>query len=162
MLNVHGKTFSATKISSQVSLSSHGIHQDGDGLAVCIMSHDPETSAEKAEHRKNMLDDQRDMLQHIPAWLRYRGMTQRQAAERLGVKEASFSKWLAGVDAMKIGFLRQLATLLQAKDGDLVAAPPASGLAPAVAELMDAAEGLTMEQIAVLSATARMMTRKAD
>lgn len=99
---------------------------------------------------------------HVPAWLKFRGMTQRQAAERLGVKEASFSKWLAGIDAMKVGFLRQLATLLNAKDGDLVAPPPASGLPSAVAELMDAAEGLSAEQIAVLSATARMMARKSD
>lgn len=160
MLNVHAPIFSAAKVSSQASLSSRGIPGLTVPLASFGMPHDPETPAEKAEHRKNMLDDQRDMLQHVPAWLRYRGMTQRQAAERLGVKEASFSKWLAGVDAMKVGFLRQLATLLQAKDGDLVAPPPGSGLPSAVAELMDAAEGLTPEQIAILSQTARMMARK--
>lgn len=102
------------------------------------------------------------MLQHIPAWLRFRGLTQRQAAEALGVTEASFSKWMSGTDAMKVGFLRQIAVLMKADAGDLIAAPPTGKLCPAVADLMDAAEGLSAEQLRILSETARMMTRRSS
>lgn len=160
MLHVHARNFSGTKFSSQDSISGRGIPGFVALSAEWDMPHDPETPAEKAEHRKNMLDHQREMLQHVPAWLRFRGLTQRQAAEMLGVKEASFSKWLSGTDAMKVGFLRQLATILNAKDGDLIAAPPGSGLTAGVADLMDAADGLTPDQLRILSETARMMVRK--
>ena len=160
MLYVHARNFSRAKVSPQVSLSPQAIPSRVQILAAWGMTHDAETPAEKAEHRRNMLDGQREVLQHVPAWLRFRGLTQRQAAEWLGVTEASFSKWLSGTDAMKVGFLRRLAELLKAEPGDLIAAPPAGRMLPAVADLMDAAEGLSPDQLRILSETARMMGRK--
>lgn len=124
------------------------------------MTHDPETPHEKLEHKKNILDEQKAMLQHVRAWLRFRGMTQRQLAERLGVKEASLSKWLAGTDGMRVGLLRQIARIVEAEDGDLLAPPPGKGLTTAVTDLMKAADGLDTEQLAQLAAMARLLQRK--
>lgn len=107
-----------------------------------------------------MLAHQRELLQYIPAWLRFRGLGQKDIALHLGVSEASVSKWLSGGDAMKVGALQQIAVLLQADPGDLLTAPPAAGLQSKVRDLLDAAEGMTGEQLAHLTETARFMTGK--
>nr|WP_314074844.1 helix-turn-helix transcriptional regulator [uncultured Roseococcus sp.] len=124
------------------------------------MSQLPETPEDKEERKRNILARQREMLQHLPAWFRHAGVTARQVAEQLGVLEASVSKWISGTDAMRIGYLRQIATVLKAEPEDLLAAPPTQGLAPAVAALLDAAEGLSPEQLAHLAETARLLARK--
>jgi transcriptional regulator with XRE-family HTH domain len=162
MLNVHVNNFISEQVSLPASFSRRGIPCKNRGLAWLPMTHDPETPREKQEHKKNILAEQKAMLQHVPAWLRFRGMNQRQLAERLGVKEASLSKWLAGTDNMRVGLLRQIARIVKAEDGDLMEPPPGKGLTSAVSDLMDAADGLDAEQLAHLAAMARLLKRKPD
>lgn len=117
-------------------------------------------SPEEREHHENLLAFQKELLQHVRAWIRHRGLKQRHVAEYIGVTPGQVSKWLSGSESMRLGILRQIAVLLKADVADLIAGPPGSTEARAVVELVDATEGLTPEQIAHLTQTARMLSTK--
>lgn len=117
--------------------------------------------SEDGEQDKNMLVLQKEMLQHVRAWIRYRGLRQRHVAEYIGVTPGQVSKWLSGSESMRLVILRQIAVLLKAEPQDLLAGPPGNPSGRAVIDLVEATEGLTPEQIAHLAATARMLAGKA-
>ena len=65
----------------------------------------------------------RQMLRHIPAWIRHRGLTQRNIAGTLEVSEATVSKWLRGLQGMSVAQFSALAALLQASPEELLLPP---------------------------------------
>lgn len=69
---------------------------------------------------------QREALQFLGDWLRWRDLSQRQLAELVGVSEPTVSKWLSGKQSMTIGHLYVVARVLNAAPEELLAAPPSS------------------------------------
>ena len=63
------------------------------------------------------------MLQHLPAWISYRGLTQRNIAGTLDVSEATVSKWVRGISAMSISQFVALAQLLRTSPEGLLLPP---------------------------------------
>lgn len=72
------------------------------------------------------------MLEHLPKWLRLRGLRQKDVAQALGVSEASVSNWIRGNQQMSVGQLRQIALLLKADPSDLLREPDERALSPKV------------------------------
>lgn len=159
-LDRHGPDFSRTKLACQERISSGAIQLGGEtvpryGMATRILSK-PELDAFNEEVKAF----QRELLEHVPAWLKFRGLKQKDLAEYLGTTEGSVSKWISGGDAMKFGLIAKIATFLQAEPGDLMHPPPGRGLTKPVANLLDAAEGLDAEELDRLAELARLLRRK--
>mgnify|MGYP001766892299 CR=1 FL=1 len=116
--------------------------------------------SEAEEQRKNILARQKVLLQHVPAWLRHLGVTQRELAEHLGVSEGSVSKWFSGGEAIKAGRIVEIAAFLQMDPTDLLGSPPGERLSVPVAELLEAVEGLSADEISSLAGMARLIQGK--
>lgn len=70
-----------------------------------------------------MVRRNKEALRHVPEWLSYRKMSQRDLAERMAVSEATVSKWLRGTQAMSMGQFEQIASILDCKHEDLLFPP---------------------------------------
>ena len=66
----------------------------------------------------------RERLRFIRTWMTHRGLTQRKIAESLDVSEATISKWLNGTQTISIEKFFAIASLLNAKPGDLLGGDP--------------------------------------
>lgn len=97
------------------------------------------------------------MLEHLPKWLKMRGLLQKDVASALGVSEASVSQWIKGGQQMSVGQLRQIAILLRAEPGDLLAAPDEKSLTAQVTETLQLMDQLSATEWSQLMATARMI-----
>ena len=98
-------------------------------------------------------------LRHVPAWLRYRELTQAALAERMDVSEPTVSKWLQGKQRMAIAQLVLIAQILETPWETLFEPPPGDGTGSRYKALAEAAQGLTNEQLDNLVNTARLMVR---
>lgn len=64
-----------------------------------------------------------EMLRHVRAWLRARGLKQVDAARHLGVSEPTFSNWLRGTQNMNSAYFQQLASMLGISPAELLHSP---------------------------------------
>lgn len=98
---------------------------------------------------------QRKLLENLPAWLRYRGLRQKDVANTLGTSEGQISKYLGGKIQMTVGLLRQIAAVLKAHPGDLLKPPPSDGLGIQVEEALAIMGDLTPAEWDTVMNTAR-------
>ncbi len=101
----------------------------------------------------------KEALRYLPAWLRFRDLTQGQLAERMSVSEATISKWLQGKQRMSVGQLVTIAQILDTPWETMFEPPGEEGKGSRYKELAQAAQGLDDEGLAALSAVARSMAR---
>lgn len=115
----------------------------------------PETPEEIEARRLQQLAEQRTMLEHLPKWLRMRGLRQKDVAAGLGVSEATVSAWINGGQQMSVGQLRQIAVLLRAEPGDLLQPPEEAGISAKVEETLGLMDQLSESEWEAVMQTAR-------
>jgi transcriptional regulator with XRE-family HTH domain len=121
------------------------------------MAHDEQRRTMDPIVRDQILAYQREQLQYIPDWLRFRGLSQKHIANELGVSEGVVSRYISGKAIMAVGTLRKIAVLLQASEGDIIRPPTEKSLAPAVEETLAEMDRLGPERWARILATAKDM-----
>lgn len=115
----------------------------------------PESPEEIEARRLQQLAEQRTMLEHLPSWLRMRGLRQKDVAAALGVSEASVSGWVNGGQQMSVGQLRQIAVLLKAEPGDLLRPPNEPSVSKKVEDTLGLMDELNDNEWQTVLQTAR-------
>jgi transcriptional regulator with XRE-family HTH domain len=106
----------------------------------------PESPEEIEARRLSQLAEQRLMLEHLPKWLKLRGLRQKDVSHALGVSEATVSNWIKGIHNMNVGQLRQIALLVKAEPGDLLRAPDDRELSQKVETTLAVMDRLTDDE----------------
>lgn len=96
-------------------------------------------------------------MQHVAAWLRYRGVSQRAVADYLDKSEGTVSKWLRGEQAMNVAQFVQLAKLLNARPTDLMGPPEDLETTAQLRRLAEIALSLPSEKLDLLIKTGQAM-----
>lgn len=99
----------------------------------------------------------KEALQYVPAWLRYRQISQRAVAEHLAKSEATVSKWLRGEQAMTVSQFVQLAQLLKARPTDLLGSPDEMEKTDRLRQLAQIALSLPSHKLDLLIQTGQAM-----
>ena len=105
------------------------------------------------------IERNRTALRHIPAWLRFRELSQVQLAERMDVSEATVSKWLQGKQRMSVGQFVLIAYILGTSPDKMLDPPGEDGSGSRYKELAESAQGLTDDELTHLAFIARSMRR---
>lgn len=95
-------------------------------------------------------EQNRNALQHVKAWLKFRDMTQRRLADHLGMSEPAVSKWLRGKQAMSVAQFVRVAALLDARPDELLFAPTERVKASRYNKLAEGLDQLTDAQLAAV------------
>jgi transcriptional regulator with XRE-family HTH domain len=117
----------------------------------------PETPEERALRLQLQLSEQRTMLEHLPQWIKLRGLRQKDIAVSMGVSEATISGWIRGMHGMSVGQLRQMAVILRADPGDLLQAPSEAGTSKRVEETLSLMDRLSESEWDAIMQNARLL-----
>jgi len=102
----------------------------------------------------------REALRHIPAWLRLRSLTQRDLAERMGVSEATVSKWLQGKQSMTVAQFVAISRILGAAPEEALMPPPDAAVVYKYKEIAEIVDTLSSDDLAAFVAIGRSLQRK--
>lgn len=86
------------------------------------------------------------MLDHLPQWLRLRGLRQRDLARALAVSDATVSNWIRGNQSMSVAQLRRIAAFLGATESDLLVDPAECALPAKVEQTLKLMDSLGPDQ----------------
>jgi len=92
------------------------------------------------------IEENLQLLQHLPAWFRHRGLTQAAVANKLGTSEATVSKWLRGRQRMNVPQFLRIAQLLDADPAELLAPPGDAAQAERIRRALRLARDLDAEK----------------
>jgi transcriptional regulator with XRE-family HTH domain len=107
LLKAHAKNFREAQVSCQESFSLPAFQRLGEAANMMVTE----------------IAARRGQLRYLTVWLRYREVSQRWLAERLGVSEATVSKWIGGTQAMSVAQLATVAQLLDCEPYELLWSP---------------------------------------
>lgn len=102
----------------------------------------------------------REALRHIPAWLRLRGLTQRDLAERMGVSEATVSKWIQGKQSMTVAQFVAISRLLTVSPEEALMPPQETIAAHRYREIAEIVDTLSADDLAAFVAIGRSLQKK--
>lgn len=106
------------------------------------------------------IERNRNALRHIKPWLKYRRLTQRQLADRLGMSEPAVSKWLRGIQGMSVAQFMQIASILEASPDELLFAPPEAQKATRYRKAAEIAHDLDESELEAWIAVGNAMRKK--
>lgn len=102
----------------------------------------------------------REALRHLPAWLRFRRLSQHEIAERLGVSDPTVSKWLQGKQSMTVAQFFAIARILNAGPEEVLFPPPPNGAAERYREIAEIVEDMSAEDLQAYVTIGRSLQNK--